>query len=179
MVALGDLYRNSGDFERARRVKEDALPSLHRSSPLLAAVTLSDLGSIAEDQGLLDEARLLYEKALALQRERGEEGPIAHAMTGLGRLALRTGDLPPARSLYEHVLRAGHQLGDHEFLNEALLGIATVSRKEGDYESAEESAARAWRLPRGCQTSATSWMDSRSWGTSPPVAGRCCERLAC
>ena len=150
MTALGELYRSRGDFERARRVKEDALPSLRRDSPLKAAVTLSDLGSIAEDQGLLDEARRLYEEALELQHERGEEGLIAHAMTGPGRLALRTGDLHQARSLYEHVLRAGRQLGDHEFINEALLGLAQVSRKEGDEDSAEhlcrESVALAARM---------------------------------
>jgi tetratricopeptide (TPR) repeat protein len=150
LAVLGEFYRVQGDFERARRVKEAALPALRRTAPKLTVATLTDLGEIADDQGRHEEALQLHEEALALRRQIGDLGGIAHATCGLARLAIRTGELPRARSLYEEVLRVGRQVDDHEFLNEALLGLAEVARRERDDDRAEqlyrESLALAMRL---------------------------------
>jgi tetratricopeptide (TPR) repeat protein len=150
LAVLGEFHRVQGDFERARRAKDAALPGLRRAAPKLAAATLTDLGEIAEDQGRYREALGLHEEALAIRRQIGEQPGIGHAMCGLGRLAIRTGELPRARSFYEPVLEIGRRIDDHGFLNEALLGLAEVARRESDNGRAaplyRESVALAIRM---------------------------------
>jgi predicted ATPase/class 3 adenylate cyclase len=138
LAVVGEFYRLQGDFDRARRAKEAALPTLRHAAPNLAAGTLTDLGEIATDQGRYQEAQRLLEEALAMRRQIGNWGGVGHAMCGLGRLAIWTGALPRARSFYEEVIQVGRELDEHELLNEALLGLAEIARRESDHDRAEQ-----------------------------------------
>jgi predicted ATPase len=51
MAILGEFYRFQGDFERAARVKEQALPVLRCTDQRRTAATLHDLGEIAQAKG--------------------------------------------------------------------------------------------------------------------------------
>jgi predicted ATPase/DNA-binding SARP family transcriptional activator len=140
LAILGEFYRYQGDYARSIRVKEEALPILRHTDPRLAAGVLHDLGEIAaQAQGQYARALELHEESLALRRQLGDQGGIAHALTGLADLAVRTGDLTHAAALYERVLQTASELQDAAFTSFAMINLAHIARLD-----ANGSRAAAW-----------------------------------
>jgi tetratricopeptide (TPR) repeat protein len=138
MAVLGELYRAGGDFERARSVKEAAMPFLRRTTRRGTAATLRDLGQIALAQGRYEQAGALFDEALAIRRQLTDPLGVAHALQGLAELAVRTGDLVEARSLYEQILAIAREVGDAFTVVDALLGLAEAAFRDGDVARAED-----------------------------------------
>jgi predicted ATPase/class 3 adenylate cyclase len=132
MAVLGEFYRFQGDFDRATRVKEQALSILRRTDQRRTAATLHDLGEIAQAQGRYQRALELHDESLALRRQLGEKGGIAHALSGLADLAIRTGDLPHATALYEEVLETAREVQDVDFVAFTLVNLAHIARLEAN-----------------------------------------------
>jgi predicted ATPase/DNA-binding SARP family transcriptional activator len=133
LAILGEFYRCQGDFERSIRVKEEALPILRHADPRKAAGVLHDLGEIAaQAQGQYARALELHEESLALRRQLGDQGGIAHALTGLADLAIRTGDLTQAAALYQQVLQTARELQDATFATFAMINLAHIARLDAN-----------------------------------------------
>jgi len=133
LAILGEFYRYQGDFERSIRVKEEALPILRHTDPRLAAAVLHDLGEIAaQAQGQYARALELHEESMALRRQLGDQGGIAHALTGLADLAVRTGDLAQAAALYQQVLQIARELQDDTFASFAMVNLAHIARLDAN-----------------------------------------------
>ncbi|MEX1366338.1 MAG: serine/threonine-protein kinase [Nannocystaceae bacterium] len=108
---------------------------------------LHDLGAVAHSQGEYEEARDLYERALAIREASlGPDHPeVAAALNDLGSVAHSQGEYAEARALYERALVIFEQaLGpDHPDVAASLDNQGRVANSQGKYEEARELHERA------------------------------------
>ncbi|MCI1710029.1 MAG: serine/threonine-protein kinase [Chiayiivirga sp.] len=122
------------------------------NDPVLQADVLDDFGEIRANQGRFDEARELFDKALAVaEREFGPNHPaVAESLLNLAFVANFRGDEPVARS---HIERAVAILeaddgGDPLALANALNSHASTVAANGDTQAALPIARRSIDLYR-------------------------------
>ena len=95
-------------------------------NPHSIALSLSNVGHVALDQGDYPAARALLEESLAIRRELGDRHGIATSLSNLGYAALDQGDYPAARALLEGSLAIRRELGDQFGIPASLEGLAAV-----------------------------------------------------
>lgn len=93
--SYGAILAAQGEWGQAGDTLEQAVETLQRSSPAMAAGGKVRLGDLRARQGRKDEARALFDAA----------APHPGAILGLGRLALDAGDAVSAAEAAERVLR--------------------------------------------------------------------------
>ncbi|HEX9017271.1 MAG TPA: tetratricopeptide repeat protein, partial [Chloroflexota bacterium] len=133
---------------------EDALPLLEEAfdsvSPLgnvwQAATSILNLATAWMLAGDLKRAEALFEEALALYRERGDEVFTARCMQHLGHVALLAGDYGRARTLFEKSLRAFYSTGEKMGIADGLEGVAAVDAATGHERRAARIAGSATAL---------------------------------
>jgi hypothetical protein len=103
------------------------------------ADVLMHLGYIARGQGNSAAERSCYEQALALRRELGAKGSIAHSLYNLGHVARSEGNYEVARLHYRESLAALHEVADRPNIAKVLEGFAGLA-------AAEEQPRRSARL---------------------------------
>lgn len=101
------------------------------------AVALENLGTLAAQQGDLDEATSLLLQSLAIRRQLGERIGIAAGMRFLGQIARRRGELEEARSLHEESLTIERELGNRLLMAADLESLADIA-----FAAADEPAAQ-------------------------------------
>ncbi|MGH3685677.1 MAG: TIR domain-containing protein, partial [Pseudonocardiaceae bacterium] len=109
--------------EREERLR-DLLDESGDDAPARARLLVA-LGDAASAQRRYDEARELYEQALPLHRDLGDQLGEATTLRSLGDTALAQNCYNEARELYEQALPLHRDLGDQ-------LGEATTLRSLGD-----------------------------------------------
>lgn len=101
---------------------------------------LRGLGGLLSELGELDQARQVYEQALALRREIGEPKDIAASLNDLGMVAQEQADHRQALSLFEESLALRHTLADspttQRGIAAVLNNIGFSLHDQGDYERA-------------------------------------------
>lgn len=122
------------------------------SDPVLQADVLDDFGEIRINQGRFDEARPLFEQALAVaEKEYGPDHPVvAESLQNLSVLAFITSDM---QASVRHIERAVAILehdddGDPLALPSALSNLAMTRGTLGQLHEAQEILDRALRLFR-------------------------------
>lgn len=117
------------------------------------AGVLHALGSIREEQGKYDEARVAFESSLELQEQRlGKQHPeVGASLSQLGNAIARGGDYEAAKvplrralEIYEVTLPA-----DHPQVAYATNNLALTLARQGKYAQAEELFRRALEIWRG------------------------------
>ncbi|CAA9429872.1 hypothetical protein AVDCRST_MAG82-2030 [uncultured Rubrobacteraceae bacterium] len=112
---------------------------------LVRAKGLYATGELAFGQGELARAAELFEEALALYRELGDDSGAADVLAELGQVARAQGDHDRAAALSEEGLNLGRRLGDSRVAAIALSTLGRVERHWGNMEAAiarqEESLA--------------------------------------
>ena len=110
-LALGlaneaDMYLRRGDFGRALRVSEEALP-LARSAELRIAeiVALANIGLAKISMGLLVEGKASVEQAIELDRKQGAVSSVGDSYNELGVYLERAGDTAGAVDAYHRARR--------------------------------------------------------------------------
>jgi len=108
-AGAAEILRFTGDSNAAMELKRE-LVATGRAHPdavvhgyvtaRSTAATLSDLAYMELEAGHLPEARACGEEALALRRELGRPGGIAHALLALAAVAYAERDFMRARELY-------------------------------------------------------------------------------
>lgn len=150
LAQLGEVYRLKGDYADAEvRYRESlrlADRVTDRRARLLArASVLKSAGTLANQQGDPDRARLLYEESLAIHRELDDKPGAAVLLNNLGVVAMFQEDYPAAQQLYEESLEILREIGNRWAVAYLLNNLALVIRYQGDAESAramlEESVA--------------------------------------
>lgn len=145
--------RGLGRPDMARRGFEEAL-EIYRSlgDRYRVAMTLFNIGVLAENAGRLQEARLQYESRLAVSREMGHRWSVSGALRDLGRIGLEQGDTAGADRFLKESLTVGRELED-EWEVAATEGVlAQLAHMRCDlpeakrlYESAVERSRRTNR----------------------------------
>ena len=148
LYQLGLLKSHEGHYEsgevllrKAVRIRE-ALPA----SPALAE-TLSGLGGTLKMRGRLAEARVLYQRAVAVEEKTG--GANLHKwLTNLAAVEEDLGDFDRAQKLLERALQiAGGTEGKAAFQTDVtLFNLASLLRAREDYAQALPVFLKAWAI---------------------------------
>ncbi len=100
------------------------------------AITLLNLGNIAEDEGLLEQAGSFYRSSLALYRTMGHTWGIANCIMNLGIVAKKSGDCEKALSMYGESLSLSESIGDREGIALSHLNAGNALMKLERFEEA-------------------------------------------
>ena len=104
---------------------------------------VSNLATVAMDQGRLDDALAYALRALALTKEIDDPEGIATAFLHLGDVYRLTGSYADAREYLERGLEVGRNHGLHYFTAHLLCSLAALDLTEGRMEASIAHAAEA------------------------------------
>jgi len=135
----GMFCHRLGLYERARGLLEEGFTLARAGNdPAEQALSLNNLGSVAEAVGQYPEAKRLYEESLTLRRRVGDRWAIALSLNNLGNLAYRLGDYLEARKLYEESLAIKRETGDRKGTAPSLNNLGNVAMVLGQYPEAKK-----------------------------------------
>jgi tetratricopeptide (TPR) repeat protein len=145
LYGLGTLRAQNGQNAEAEKNLREALKlqqSLYGDSNPAVARTLKDLARTLADDGDLNTAIPMMQRAVALQRElRGSEPhpDLAETLNDMGTLLWQQGDSDGAEKFYEESLAMNRRLlGDkHPEIANGLENVAMVLSDKGDLAGAE------------------------------------------
>ena len=136
-----------GRHDDAERLYLLARQSADRSGEsLLAAMTSSNLGVIANVRGEERKAREFYESSLAHARSAGRPDQAIAALCNLGQLNTQAGHLGVAERHLGEARELATVIGDRSMLVTIELHLAKLHIKQGDLASARESCDRTRRI---------------------------------
>ncbi len=152
---LGMLAQQFRDFEEAKRCYEQALELWEGAAPDhegpgdAAAATYHQLGTIAIEQGELDEAERLLRRSYGGERRQGNDAGAAATLAVLGLLAARQGDFPVAGRRLVRAATVFQALQQLDRLQEVVSGFARIWLRatpatQVDLRQAWEEAGLAW-----------------------------------
>jgi len=140
LISLSWTYRKRGDFAEALRWAEEAHESFEKLGDKRGiAASLRNLGSIAESQEKLDEAKDFYQQCIAVLGESADREAGYDAYVDLGDIARKQENYDEAHQFYDDRLRVWQELGDPLWTTILLGKLGLVAYARGDYET-------AWRL---------------------------------
>ncbi len=138
--SLSWTYRKRGDFAKASRWANEAHKYFEELGDKRGtAASFHNLGSIAESEGKLDEARGFYQQCITVCGEPADREAGYDALVDLGDIARKQGSYEEARRLYEERLRVWQKLNDPMWVAILLGKLGLVAYHSDDYET-------AWRL---------------------------------
>lgn len=94
------------------------------------------------DEGRFDDARVLFEQAIAIGRE-GLPRIEAHGYRGLGRMWAHKGDLTAAREALDRSLKLFEEIGDQAGIGQAWNQVATNAFYRQLWDEAQDGYRRA------------------------------------
>ncbi len=120
-----------------------ALPSLRQGDPETFRRAVNMLGAAQFELGVLADAELSFEQALALADAAGDVLGIARATNNLGMIANVRGRHAEAVSRYRLAIPAYQRVGSLSGLAETCHNMAITQRDLGDLEQADRYERRA------------------------------------
>ncbi|OGF55090.1 MAG: hypothetical protein A2Z21_04725 [Candidatus Fraserbacteria bacterium RBG_16_55_9] len=128
-----------GLYERAQRLLEESLAASPKGdAPAERALSLNNLGLVAEAFGKYAEARRLYQESFSLRREIGDRWAMALSLNNLGNLAYRLGEYLEAKQLYQESLTMKREVGDRKGTAPSLNNLGNVALALGEYQEAKQ-----------------------------------------
>ncbi|MGA9527176.1 MAG: protein kinase [Terriglobales bacterium] len=125
LAALGQPRQATADCEEGRRIFHEAGDLAGESG------ALHDMAEVPINQGELDQARTLYEQALALARQTGDEKATARELGNIGLIYIQQGDLTTGKKMYAESLAAYRQVGDKHGMQVITANTGEISYAEG------------------------------------------------
>ncbi|MFN8154694.1 MAG: adenylate/guanylate cyclase domain-containing protein [Bacteroidia bacterium] len=99
-----------------------------------------------QNKGNSRDAQVLYEKALNLRRESGDEKGIAETMNNLGHLYHTQGNIPLAIDYYRKSLAIQERIHDLEGMSTSLLNLGVIFNDQGDHDLARKSIGQSLQI---------------------------------
>lgn len=145
---VGCAYYELGEWDRADKVLQDGLNLARRiGNKRTEGVALRNLAALARDRTQdFDEAKVLYEQALAIFEEIGDKRLIAMCQGGLGVLAIMGDDLVKASDYLNRAHKLNSELNDQAGLASNLSDLGRVATAQGDFNEAENLLQSALEL---------------------------------
>jgi predicted ATPase len=112
------------------------------------AIALTGLANTATEVGDYETAPGLFEQALEILREIGDQEGAANTIRNLGWVAIRTGDYDKAQERLEEALFIYRQIDNKERIASCLSGLGEVAVRVGDYERAKLNLEESLQLRR-------------------------------
>jgi serine/threonine protein kinase/Tfp pilus assembly protein PilF len=141
MHTIGSVYGNLGVFEEAESLLREALALRHAQDPesLEVADTASALADVLRQVGKSDDARKLYQAALAIMKNRGQGDDVHMQMLlqGIGETQLQQGDIAGAEAAFKELAQRVRSSAHGQSLLPAVLNsLAGVLAENGRYAEA-------------------------------------------
>lgn len=133
---LATLATDEKRYDAARQYCREALELWPASHFVGRGKTLHNWARVEQENGHSQEARRIYEEALQMRRQAGDERGLAITLTNLGTLAKEAGDHVDAHRLYSESLSLWHNLRQP-------AGIAIMLNNLGELEFLEKQFEKA------------------------------------
>lgn len=134
---MGNVYGSTSDFAEAERMWREALEiwKVLESNGELAdatglAATVDNLGNLAVEKGLYEEARGLYAEGFHLRIEAGDPALAAYSLVNMGYLEMKVGDKSSALNHLSRGLQMSLDHGDNFAIPYFLFGLATLAKPD-------------------------------------------------
>lgn len=137
------IDHHRGALDQARRRLTDLLETLPADTPAAHGMAWHLLGTVAQQQGELDEAHRWLRRALTTATRDGERVRVLH---GLAVLAVRRGDFDEAARFYARTARLRARRGDRSGLARTYNNLGTLYGEQGDYARAARYLDEAIRI---------------------------------
>jgi len=132
LVILGIVAYGLGDPKLARSTWQECA----RLAPLVGdrmsqARALNNLGSLAREEGRIDEAFDLFRESLAVSEEEGIPTSVALALTNLGSMAVERGDISAGEHQLQQMLQLFDSLREAWGVASCLTDLAAIAVQRG------------------------------------------------
>ncbi len=146
---LGQIYRSSGESERA----VEALEESHRMFVELNLIReianpLYDLGQIYMNSGRLGESRETFSKILETYSQIGYKSGLAAALINLGAIEDQVGNFQAASDHYRRSRNIAQEIEEAPALGYALFCLGSSAYKAGEYTQAISYLNDAFKIFR-------------------------------
>ena len=98
------------------------------------AISLHELGKLAQKAGDMDNARSLFHQCLEIQRKLKDKSSISHTLWHLGNLALEIGDFDEGKKLLQERLKIEREIGDTGAVASSLVVLGDLALKTKDID---------------------------------------------
>jgi LuxR family maltose regulon positive regulatory protein len=136
---LGRAHEYTGDLEKAARLFSEAeTDARERENPHVLALAIGHLGEVQAMQGLTEQARRTYERALEAANAYSLHSSAfwGLAFVGLGELAFEQGDMETAEANFHVGVEQGKIWNAWECLLPGMLGQARFHATRGEWPAA-------------------------------------------
>ena len=148
VIALRQFWLVRGALLEGRRYFMSAIEHSRASGSELHALALAHAGTIPYRLGLLDEARALFEEALALNRASGDDDEVGRCLAELGGVAVAEGNLELSVELYEEAADNFRASGRTSRLSMAVANLGVIAGMRGDHQAAADYGEEAAAIQR-------------------------------
>jgi len=147
LAANGDLKLTQLAYQKAGEYYERAAKLLPAGNDETLAYYLNWAGYAFDDAALYEQAKPLYERALAIREKVfGKEHPsVATSLNNLAGLSYSQGNYEQAKPLYERALAISEKVfgKEHPDVATSLNNLALLYDSQGNYEQAKPLLERA------------------------------------
>ena len=146
---LGQLAVNTlcrGEMAEGLRLMEEAMSYNIRHADDPCPEVLESSAQAAFLRGELELARVLFEQALAHNRDVGRAANLPDLLGWLGEVALSSGDFAEAGQRFGEHLSTAQELGKRREIEYALWGLARVALRRDDAVYARSALSQAMRM---------------------------------
>lgn len=131
--AMGHVMGALGRYEDSERFCSAALAEFRAVEDRGGvAVSLMNLGVLAQSRSCFEEARVCHMQALELARQVGDRGTVADALVNLGGIAQDLGQLAEAAELFRRALGIARTIGDRGGVAAALANLGRIAYRTGN-----------------------------------------------
>ncbi len=133
-----EIFHYRRDFESAKAIDLRLKDHHERAGNVSSvAVSLHNLGRIAEEKGQLDEAGRWYQQSLAMEKSTDNEHGPAITVHQLGVIAQKRGLSAEAEGWYRQSLGIRDRIGDERGQATTLHQLGTIAQERHQFEEAE------------------------------------------
>lgn len=147
---IGRLFRDSGDFEEARKHLDAGLSlfALTEDDRGIAA-SHDDIGKLLWLTGDYSAALVHMRRALQMRKELGNPRSIALSLNNIGLVFMDHGSSRKAREAFEAALKIRKEIGDPIGTSESLANLGGLAQDNNDWAAALRLYEEAHELARG------------------------------
>nr|WP_320023174.1 tetratricopeptide repeat protein [uncultured Draconibacterium sp.] len=146
LQALGNIYRNLGDFDSAIKVYNRAVFLAGQEDIGSLCNSLGNLASIFTQKEQPDEAIKVLEKGLVLAKEIGDKQSEGSMLCSIGVAYSQKGNNTKAIQCIQESINITKQIGDRQGECMALLNLANVNLRSEEYDSCIHNATMSLKI---------------------------------
>ena len=148
-IAFPGLLDIRGYWDQAMKWGERAIDAARRIDAKWHIGRFSDgTASFHRQRGNYEEARSLYEVAIGVAKELGDDQGLAASLHNLGIVAQHQGHYQKAKELYNQSLEIKRSLGDQAGIASSLHQLGIIAQLQGHYQEAKDLFNQSLEIKR-------------------------------